>query len=181
MLCPGVVVGSKKPRLFLKAELTDFSQTLYLPYSTVSWWLCFTSLTPLSLLNWGAPKLTEYCRYGLPAGWMAGNDLLALLVLILTSELLQPLLPGHPAQSVSLSTRPLSCKAVPASPSHPPSLAFAFELHQGPAGPFLQPVLQHTSLCPQSDSACQVYTDWSINWNDFLTLMKAVTEAFLPH
>lgn len=152
MLCPGIVVGSTKPRLFLKAELTDFSQILYPLYSTISWWLCFTSLTPLSLLNWGAPKLTDYCRCGLPVGWM---DLLAQLVLILTIELLQPLLPGHPAQS-AFPPDPIPAKQCQPAPHTCP----AWHLN------FIKVLLAHFSSLSSSipTSAPSVTACASLHW-----------------
>lgn len=63
------MVCSKKPRSFLKAGLTDFSQTLDLLYSTVSWWLFCLPHTTASQL--GSPRWTEDCGCGLPARWMA--------------------------------------------------------------------------------------------------------------
>lgn len=110
----------------------------YLPHST-------------AFLELGSPQIDRISWVWSPSGRMEGKDLLALLVLKLTGELLQP---RHRTHSLSLSTRPFpETQCQPASPSHLPSFAFAFELHQGPVGPFLQPILQRNNLFPQSDSA----------------------------
>lgn len=108
----------------------------YLPHST-------------AFLELGSPQIDRISWVWSPSGRMEGKDLLALLVLKLTGELLQP---RHPTHSAFPPDPFLKLSASQPAPHTCPALPLPLNFTKVLLAPFSSPS-QRNNLFPQSDSA----------------------------